>query len=108
MTESSLTLFMISSFPDISWTFQSHLNIPESCRFLRKRFLSFVVEAIPAVWAGIFHFGSVLLEINASFYERVACLTESVFPSVNLLSFFVSMMVKSTSGALQALRRLSF
>jgi hypothetical protein len=31
-----------------------------------------VTEAIPAVRADIFHFGSVLLEINASFYERVA------------------------------------
>ncbi len=49
--------------------------LPESCLLLRL-FLSFVAEAIPAVWVGIFHFGSVLLEINASFYERVACLEE--------------------------------
>jgi hypothetical protein len=41
---------------------------------------------------------SMLLAMNASFYKRVARLTKSVFPSVNLLSFFVSMMAKSTSG----------
>jgi hypothetical protein len=35
-----------------------------------------VAEAIPAVRADIFHFGSVLLAINASFYERVARLEE--------------------------------
>jgi hypothetical protein len=57
-----------------------------------------VGEAIPAVWADIFHFRSVLLVVNASFYKRVARLTRSVFPSVNSLSFFVSMMAKSTSG----------
>ncbi len=38
--------------------------------------MSVPAETIPAVWADIFHFGSVLLEINASFYERVACLEE--------------------------------
>ncbi len=32
-------------------------------------------EAIPAVWADIFHFGSVLLVINASFYDGVARLS---------------------------------
>jgi hypothetical protein len=35
---------------------------------------------------------SMLLAVNASFYERVA-------PSVNLLSFFASTMVKSTFGS---------
>ncbi len=42
---------------------------------------------------------SMLLAVNASFYERVARLTKSVFPSVNLLSFFASTMVKSTFGS---------
>jgi hypothetical protein len=33
-------------------------------------------EAIPAVRADIFHVASILLAVNASFYERVACLEE--------------------------------
>jgi hypothetical protein len=76
-----------------------------------------VTEAIPAVWAGIFHFGSVLLEINASFYERVARLEVRLvrklfltslrspslilslqYSSVNLLFFFVSTSGSSSSS----------
>ncbi len=54
------SLFLDLFIPDNSWIWQ-----------FSSRVMS-VAEAIPAVRADIFHFGSVLLAINASFYERVA------------------------------------
>ncbi len=51
---------------------------------------------------------SILLAVNASFYERVARLTKSVFPLVNLLSFFASAMVKSTFGSSSSSQEAAF
>jgi hypothetical protein len=111
MTESSLTLFMIFSFLMFLFMISLSLCLVGMARCSLNFFHNFFIldlffpgysNFLPKICSSRLRLRlrlrSVLLAVNASFYERVARLTKSVFPSVNLLSFFVSMMVKSTSG----------